>query len=235
MRKILSLVTALVIGGSSLYTIVPAKADENEGLISQQNPNLVIHDGDALVSKVDSTSSSENLSLNELSSKYDLKNVDINNLPEGSNVIEFKNEEDANKFLATEAAAPQEIEATFDDQGTTNSVGMNKLKALTASPYSTVRKSVSKNTGFASVNLKADIRVYSSGSFREIKDCNEWTDHTGVTFSLDWNEKYHHHYISSDHTRVEVTGGGVLDYVIFVSGIGKLFSRPIDLKFTYKL
>lgn len=230
---------AIAIGRGGLFSAIPAKADETDSNLIQDNPGIVVQDGSALVNDANISDDvvTDNATLDDLSTEYNLKDVNISECPEGTPVLKFDSVEDLNKFLATEDAAPKTIETTINNTEPlpVSKLGLSQPLASRSSNYTTVRKTKTVNTGFANVNLKADIRVYSSGSFREIKSCHEWTDHTGFTFSLDWDEKYHWHKISKDHSSVTVAGGGVLNYVIFVSGIGKMYSRPIDIKFTYKL
>jgi len=49
MKKIARLVLAIAIGGGGLFSAIPAKADETDSNLIQDNPGIVVQVGSALV------------------------------------------------------------------------------------------------------------------------------------------------------------------------------------------
>ncbi|MED4934149.1 hypothetical protein P9709_03400, partial [Heyndrickxia coagulans] len=134
-----------------------------EGSSLQDNPGIVVQDGSALVNDANISDDvvTDNATLDDLSTEYNLKDINISEYPEGTPVLKFDSVEDLNKFLATEDAAPKTIETTINNTEPlpVSKLGLSQPLALRSSNYTTVRKTKTVNTGFANVNLGLAERI----------------------------------------------------------------------------
>ncbi len=101
----------------------------------------------------------------------------------------------------------------------------------------TVTKKTVKNIGMANgkITLYAKIKVYTNGSFGQIKDCSEYTTFTGFTYGFGWNEDYMTHRIASNGQSVKITCEGTLDYYLLVNSVLRVYSQPIEMTINYSL
>ncbi|OYD07213.1 hypothetical protein [Paludifilum halophilum] len=170
-------------------------------------------DGDDLVKNEPRTGN--DLTREELFDKYNLNsNVDV---PKGTEVIKFDNVKNADKFFnkieedVKNPTVEKKTDDKFHDLGYTRQV-----------------RSVS--FGFSDINLHADI-YWNSG--KTITSCKAWTTHTGTTFSLGWDQKYAYCSPSSGSRSTMVKGGGTGKWVVFVEGIGTVYSKDINIHYGY--
>lgn len=208
----LTLAVAVVIGGGAV--IPKAHAEETH--------DDLIYVPAAEITPEESFSSIEGKTYEELYKEYDLKPIDLDTLPEGTGVIEVKNEE--------------ELEALLNYLNSDSSVEVvDDSKKFSVRAEGTVKKETTKKAGLATIHLEGKAYVNSSGSFRYISKAvaRTWAD--GVTFALDWDEIYADADISSDKTSVDYDAKGNLSYVMVVEGVGKFFERTVDLNLHYSL
>ncbi|MDL5039676.1 hypothetical protein [Heyndrickxia coagulans] len=69
----------IAIGGGGLFSAIPAKADETDSNLIQDNPGIVVQDGSALVNDANISDDvvTDNATLDDLSTEYNLKDVNI--------------------------------------------------------------------------------------------------------------------------------------------------------------
>ncbi|WP_227395958.1 hypothetical protein [Jeotgalibacillus aurantiacus] len=233
MKKIgkLFLASSLALGGLFSLGETVSVASSNP-IDSLENMNVI--EASELVK--DKKIKNNNKNLEELNVEYNLKDVDLDNLEEGTNVYNFETEEDLQKFLEEIESTPKKVHKEIKLNDSNNDHKVSDDGEFSTMATSSVRPSTSENTGFSDVYLYADISVYSTGSFRQITGINKvWTEHNGVTFSQDWKETYAYGTVNSTKQLANIYGGGEFSYVLFIEGIGKLYTRKIDLSFTYYL
>lgn len=181
-------------------------------------------DGDKLVNNgVVSKNQTTQMTKEELSKRYNLKPISPDSIPKGATVINFKNASSLEKFI-NKVKNPTAI--PIQNNITNQTVSSNG--EVSAMGYTRQVRSVW--WGFSKINLYADIYW---NSYKRITYCHAWTTHTGVTFSLGWEQKYAYCYPSSGYNYTMVRGGGTGKYLIFYQGIGYVYSVDINIHYKY--
>lgn len=235
MKKVFTSLLTVFLALGLLVSPTSAANDEQPKISKEElEENFNVIDGGELVKKEKKVKKiKEKLNKKQVFEKYNLQEIDIEkDIPKGSPVLNFDKIEDLQAFLAT---LEENSKIVTDEVLVSPTQNNQSFQTLSSGSTSVIRRTTSENTGFATVNLKADVTVYSYGSFRQINSIREWTDHTGTTFSLNWTQTYADDTISSDKQSATVVGGGELDYVIFFQGIGTLYTRAIDLSMTVRV
>ena len=181
-----------------------------------------------------------NASRENLVKEYDLKTITLDELPEGSSYIKLENEAQLKAFLEVIHEMPRKVTKEFkinkselqEDKTDNNTI-------VTPHSTSTMIQTVSTTgwyNAFGKVALYARIELSRHGSFGWISGCHEYTRHTGFTFGFAWEEDYCYSDFTGDQTTsVNVYGGGTVKYVVFVEGLGTVYSKPVDMTINYSL
>ena len=210
MKKIFMLFTLLTL---TISSFIPSYSHAAGIKMSdaELDSTYEVVDGDELVTNLPSTG--ESLTLEQLFQKYNLEPA--TNIPQGTEDIKFDSVETADKFF-TKINKDAENPIIEDSSFSTLALGTTQVRSV--------------SFGFSKINLYADITWNSN---KIITSCRAWTTHTGVTFSLGWDQKYAYCTPTSGSRTTMVKGGGTGKWVVFVQGVGTVYSKDINIHYGY--
>ncbi|MGW6301380.1 hypothetical protein [Peribacillus butanolivorans] len=222
MKKLVLYVLAMVV---ILSLVSPA----NNALATSQTDlsDYNVIQGESLVKDVEIDVNNIEYNVEEAFKKYGLEVIDIEaEIPKGTNVISFDNMEDFNKFMIlTEDSEEVQIEEDIEEPSLIETEPP-LLFARAAAASSTKTYTKSSTFGTSKVNLKAKITRDSKG---KVTKSVVYTTHTGITFSLDWEERYAYSVLNTAKTGGTAYGGGTKKWVVFVSNLGTIRKQDLDL------
>lgn len=199
-----------------------------------ENKNIV-NGSDLLKQNGIQSQQNENMSLKEIQEEYDLEELDLSTVPDNIPIITFDSEADLQKFIEEAEKAPSHFhqEINLRELPNSNEGGISLLSTFERN----VSYSESNLFGLgAKYSLLGKLTIYSSGSFHSItKVSNVRTTLTGITIGYNYKQQGARGKIASNGQSAYLSGEGILDYVLFFGGIGKVYSRPISISSTFYL
>ncbi len=202
-----------------LFGALPVNASEN---------NVDVYDASKIISDNNLTTST-NVTYEELSEKYKLRDVKPNELTDGVKGIHFDSEEELAIFLenVSKPTVSEEEEIV---------VPQSDFSVLATAKR--VRKKAVEHVGaFGKINIQADFWISGSGSFYQINSVkNIQTYASGFTWPFNWSQTGRPYAkIAKNKQSATAYGSGNVEYLLFVKGIGKWYERHVDAKVTYKI
>lgn len=166
---------------------------------------------------LDNISTKENVLLDEISKKYNLKDININELPDGIIPIKIDINNLENELLKFENSINEVNEQFNSDISTYYKAG-------------TFTQKYSHLVGFCTANLTANI-TQDDKKITRVSTPNVTL--TGYTFAVDISNISKDAYINSSGENAYVSANYQIDYYLLVDGLLKLFSKNVSQGFTY--
>jgi hypothetical protein len=210
---------------------------------AESNQNIDVVEADKIIEQnnLERTSNDE-VSVEELSEQYGLKDADLSEVEPGTNAINFDTEEELAIFLedVNKETSSEEFvvsEETVDAKLNPNFAKASSLVAAAGSSKRTVKRAVEHIGAFGDINIEADFYVSGSGSFYWISSVqNIRTYASGFTWPFDWTQTGKPYgSISSNKQSATAYASGTVDYLLFVKGIGKWYSRAVNCDVSYSI
>lgn len=169
---------------------------------------------------------------------FTTETIDIEDLPEGVTALEFNSKKEMESYF-------ENAEKEFVNQDKGNNPYTDKILSVETThdengeerSVSTIQRSTYKTYGGTKCNLIADIKVYSSGSFRSITGCRQRTNISGYTLGMGWRQSSASNNLGGkEKTSVTVKGSGQLITYLLSEGTKiEIARRNVDLSLYYSV
>lgn len=163
---------------------------------------------------------SEEKEIQSILSSNNLQPISEEEISADTIVMNFDSIEEFEQFIA-EAQSP--LEVSLDNQSNNNLLDLFNPQTVNAA---TTTFSKSQWHGASKLNLYVTATKGSNGLITKTK---VWTSHTGVTLGFHWKQNQAYATLSSTKKSGKAYGHGTFSWVVFVKGIGTLFSRDITM------
>ena len=134
------------------------------------------------------------------------------------NSLEFENFESFRDFLTTISTEQLDYWKVEYEQELKKNI--ETLRGAPCNGWDWLSRVKVKNTGFAQLNIHTSIE---NGRVREVN--TRWS---GITLGLDFEPTGYYSYRSGNN--VVLTTSGLIQYTVFISGIGVLYEDPVTWK-----
>lgn len=164
----------------------------------------------------------EEKQIGQLFEEYNLEPL-TTELPANTPVVNFDNVEEFKKFLE-DTNKPTEIE--INEHESENNQFLASLLGIKTADAAVKTYGYSEWHGASKLNLYVDVNRNSSG---KVTSTDVWTTLTGITLGFAWDEKNAYAILNSSKTGGTAYGRGTFSYVIFIQGIGTIYSYDIKM------
>lgn len=210
---------------------------------AEGNQNIDVVEANKIIEQHDlERTSNEEVSVEGLSEQYGLKDADLSEVDPGTTAINFDSEEELAIFLEDVNKETTSEEFVVSEEKVDAKLNPNFAKgaaqmAAAGSSKRTVKKAVEHIGAFGDINIEADFWVSGSGSFYWISSVsNIRTYASGFTWPFDWSQTGKPYgSISSNKQSATAYASGTVDYLVFVKGIGKWYSRAVNCDVSYSI
>ena len=137
---------------------------------------------------------------------------------DSQNSLEFENYESFRDFLTT--ISSEQLDHWKDEYEQELKKDIKTLRGAPCNGWDWLSRVKVKNTGFAQLNIHTSIE---NGRVREVN--TRWS---GITLGLDFEQTGYYSYRSGSN--VVLTTSGMIQYTVFISGIGVLYEDPVTWK-----
>lgn len=222
-----------------LVLTVPTSLKARAAIVNSNLKNFQLVNGDNLVNDVAPNTNSSKTDVIKAFNEYGLKPININDIPKGTQVINFDSIGNFQKFM--QIISQPNSSTTPDSKALTQGVGFstNLITPLSMMPpqggggYTiktvTLKKSILAGIS-CYINLYVTLHRNSSGTLTVYQT---WTSQTGFTFALDWHQSYAYTVLNSRKTGGSAYGGGTQSWVIIVKGVGTVKSQDARLQINF--
>ncbi|WP_340372520.1 hypothetical protein [Peribacillus sp. FSL E2-0218] len=206
-------------------TITPSLADENGIDILEASTSSDYEIVDIEKAQQQNATKSEEKEIGNLFKENGLEPLEMSKIPEDAQVINFDSIEEFEKFLGDTQGVVEIEEQSNDIELLGLITGLNAVSAAVKTYKTSITKGVSSK-----VNLYADVTRNSKGVITKTK---VWTSHTGVTLGLSWKQNSAYANLNSTKKNGTAYGKGTMSWVVFVKGIGTIYSYDVSLSLKF--
>ncbi|WP_342042685.1 hypothetical protein [Bacillus sp. OTU2372] len=207
-----------------LSLVSPFKAEESDILDGITDANYEVTT-EAKADKEVATKKEEK-QIEQLFEEYSLEPL-TTELPANTPVVNFDSVEEFKKFLE-DTNKPTEIE--INEHKSENDQLFASLFGIKTADAAMKTYKYSEWHGASKLNLYADVNRNSKG---KVTDTDVWTTLTGITLGFAWDEKNAYAILNSSKTGGTAYGRGTFSYVIFIQGIGTIYSYDIKMSLKF--
>lgn len=182
-------------------------------------------------------------SLASMADQHGFKNIKTSDLPENVKPIIINDKESLSQFVknAEKASHIKKVIKLNNDANLRNIDSLVRFKSR-RDDGETVTRNLKARKRLSPIDLnlylKAKVKVYTHGSFREIVDVRNISTYIegyspGIDYDADSSSNGFD--ISSDHQSVDVWGGGDMEYYLLIDGMLKLYEKRFEIETTYEI
>ncbi|MFD0826375.1 hypothetical protein ACT8ZR_11985 [Neobacillus sp. M.A.Huq-85] len=215
---------SIIFGLMFLSIVAPFKAEESDILDGITDADYDVMTEAKAENEV--ATKKEEKQIEYLFEEYNLEPL-TKELPANTPVINFDSVKEFKRFLE-DTSKPTEIEISEDESE--NNQFLASLLGIRTADAAVKTYKYSEWHAASKLNLYADVNRNSKG---KVTNTDVWTTLTGITLGFAWDEKNAYASLNSTKTGGKAYGRGTFSYVIFVQGIGTIYSYDIKMSLKF--